>query len=59
MAVTSQAWPENRFDIPLQHWQPAGLIKPSMVKPVTTTIERGLVIKETRAAYGDGLAGAG
>ncbi len=45
MAVTSQVRPDNRFDIPLNDWQPAGLIKPSVVKPVIATIERGLVIK--------------
>ena len=46
MAVTSQVRAENRFDIPLQHWQSARLIKPSVVKPVIATIERRLVIKK-------------
>jgi mRNA interferase MazF len=45
MAVTSQARSENRFDIPIQAWQQAKLLKPSVVKPVIATIEQGLVIK--------------
>ena len=45
MAVTSQVQPENRFDTPLQDWQQAKLLKPSVVKPVIATIEQGLVIR--------------
>jgi mRNA interferase MazF len=45
MAITSQVRPENRFDIPLQDWQQANLLKPSVVKPVIATIEQGLVIR--------------
>ncbi len=46
MAVTGQVRAENRFDIPLQDWQSANLLKPSVVKPVITTVEQGLVIKQ-------------
>lgn len=45
MAVTSQLRPQNRFDIPLQDWQQAGLLKPSVTKPVIATIENTLVIR--------------
>jgi len=45
MAVTSQVRPANNFDIPVTDWRVAGLIKPSVVKPVIATVERGLVIK--------------
>ena len=45
MAVTSQVRAENRFDIPLQDWQLANLLKPSVIKPVIATIEKRLVIK--------------
>lgn len=31
---------------PLPRWQGAGLLKPSVVKPVIATIERGLVIRQ-------------
>ena len=30
----------------IQEWKAAGLIKPGVVKPVITTIERSLVIKK-------------
>ena len=46
IAVTSQVRAENRFDIPLQDWQQARLLKPSVVKPVIATIEKPLVIKQ-------------
>lgn len=45
MAVTSQIRAENSFDCLVSDWQAAGLLKPSTVKPVIATIERGLVIK--------------
>lgn len=45
MAVTSQVRAENRFDIVLADWQRANLLKPSVVKPIIATIEKGLVIK--------------
>lgn len=46
MAVTSQLRPENRFDIPLQDWQQAKLLKPSVAKPVIATIEQSLIIRQ-------------
>jgi mRNA interferase MazF len=46
----------------VQHWQVAGLIKPSVLKPLITTIERGLVLRvmgtlhiDDRAALRKGL----
>src|SRR4030067_653950 len=45
MAVTSQERPENRLDIPVQDWQLAKLLKPSVVKPVIATIEQSLAIR--------------
>ena len=45
MAITSQVRAENRFDIPIQEWQQAKLLKPSVIKPVIATIEKRLVIK--------------
>jgi mRNA interferase MazF len=45
MAVTSQVRSENTFDIPVAEWQQAGLLKPSVVKPVIATIEKTLIIK--------------
>lgn len=45
MAVTSQARPENNFDVPVIDWQAAGLLKPSVVKPVIATIEKTLIVR--------------
>ncbi len=44
MAITSQIRQPFGFgEALLNDWQAAGLIKPSMLKPVFTTIEQGLV----------------
>lgn len=44
MAITSQVRQPFGFgEALLNDWQAAGLIKPSMLKPVFTTIEQGLV----------------
>jgi mRNA interferase MazF len=46
MAVTSQIKPSSIIgEVIAQNWQAAGLLKPSAIKPVVTTIEKSLVIK--------------
>jgi len=46
MAVTSQIKPAAIIgEVIIQDWQAAGLLKPSAIKPVITTIESPLVIK--------------
>ena len=46
MAVTSQSRSSGAFgDALVADWQAAGLIKPSAIKPVITTIEQALVIR--------------
>ncbi|NOX77155.1 MAG: type II toxin-antitoxin system PemK/MazF family toxin [Gammaproteobacteria bacterium] len=46
MAVTSQIKPTPIIgEVIIQGWQTAGLLKPSAIKPVITTIEKTLVIK--------------
>ena len=46
MAVTSQVAATPRFgEVVLTHWQNAGLLKPSVVKPVVFTVERRLIVK--------------
>lgn len=32
-------------EVIVQNWQKAGLLKPSMIKPVITTIERSLALR--------------
>ena len=46
MAVTSQVRPARGIgEVPVKDWKSAGLIKPSVIKPVITTIEPSLVIR--------------
>jgi mRNA interferase MazF len=46
MAVTSQIKATSIIgDVYVQDWQAAGLLKPSAIKPVITTIEKSLVIR--------------
>lgn len=46
MAVTSQLKPTAILgEVIVQDWQGAGLLKPSAIKPVITTIEKPLVIR--------------
>ncbi len=46
MAVTSQIKPASVVgEVIIQEWRAAGLLKPSAIKPVITTIEKPLVIK--------------
>jgi len=46
MAVTSQIKPTAIIgEVIVQDWQAAGLLKPSAIKPVITTIEKPLAIK--------------
>ena len=46
MAITSQVrQPLGFAEVLVADWQAAGLIKPSVLKPVFTTIEQGLVVR--------------
>ena len=47
MAVTSQMRSADYFgDTTITDWQAAGLLKPSVLKPVFTTLEKGLAMKK-------------
>ena len=47
MAITSQVKSAQSVgETFVQDWQGAGLLKPSAIKPVITTIERGLIINQ-------------
>jgi mRNA interferase MazF len=57
MAITSQFKPAQTVgEVVVQHWQAAGLIKPSVLKPLITTIERGLVIRVMGSLHADDRA---
>ena len=46
MAVTGQRRPSGTFgEVQIKDWQAAGLLKPSVMKPVLATIEHALVIR--------------
>ncbi len=46
MAVTSQARPGGAFgEVKVADWKAAGLLKPSVLKPVITTIDATLVLR--------------
>ncbi len=47
LAVTSQARPQPALgETAVTQWKEAGLPRPSVVKPVVATIERGLVLRK-------------
>jgi mRNA interferase MazF len=47
MAVTSQIKPSAIFvETIISQWHIAGLLKPSVIKPIFTTIEKSLVLKK-------------
>ncbi len=47
MAITSQVRPASGVgEITVKGWKEAGLLKPSVLKPVLATVERGLVIRK-------------
>ena len=56
MAITSQSRSADYFgDVALNDWQQAGLLKPSVVKPIFTTVEKGLAVKQLERKMGDVL----
>jgi len=47
MAVSSQVRAAVTVgEVSIVNWQKAGLLKPSVIKPVLTTIEKGLVLRQ-------------
>ncbi len=47
LAVTSQVRPAAGIgEVAVAQWKEAGLLKPSVLKPVVATIERGLVMRK-------------
>jgi mRNA interferase MazF len=45
MAITSQLSARRPGDLEVREWQGAGLLKPSLVKPIVATLEQSLVLK--------------
>ena len=47
MAITSQAGSSDHFgEVNVIYWKQAGLLKPSIAKPIFTTVEKGLILKK-------------
>ncbi len=47
MAVTSQVRPPSGVgEAAVERWKQAGLLKPSVLKPLLATVEKGLVIRK-------------
>lgn len=47
MAITSQIRPSATFgEVIITAWQAAGLLKPSAIKPVLTSIEKSLILRK-------------
>ncbi len=57
MAVTSQMHSADRFgDTIIHDWQAAGLLKPSVLKSIFTTVEKGLILKRLGSLGGQDRA---
>ena len=57
MAITSQLRPAPTVgEVAIVHWQAAGLLKPSVIKPLLTTIEARLVLRQLGSLHADDLA---
>ena len=57
MAITSQLRPTPALgEVWLRHWQSAGLLKPSAVKPVIATLEQRLILKSLGVLHADDKA---
>ena len=46
MAITSQARAMVIGEVTVTHWKEAGLLKPSVIKPVLATIDRALILRK-------------
>jgi mRNA interferase MazF len=47
MAITSQIKPITAVgEVGIRYWKDAGLLKPSVIKPVITTVEKSLILKK-------------
>jgi mRNA interferase MazF len=58
MAITSQPRPKPTVgEVAVVHWQAAGLLKPSVIKPLVTTIESSLVLRQLGTLHPNDQAG--
>ena len=55
MAVTSQSMPVGQPKLTIQRWEGAGLLKPSVLKPLLATVDRTLVLRKLGTLQGSDL----
>ena len=56
MAVTSQARLGSGIgEVAVERWKDAGLLKPSVVKPIIATVDRDLILRKLGALREDDL----
>ena len=56
MAVTSQVHPVSAWgDVLIVHWKEAGLLKPSLIKPVVATIEKEIILRQLGSLHAEDL----
>ena len=54
MAVTSQARPGSGIgESAVEGWKAAGLLKPSVVKPILATVDRDLILRKLGTLHDD------
>jgi mRNA interferase MazF len=54
MTITSQVRPAPTVgEVAIVHWQAVGLLKPSVIKPLLTTIEASLAIRQLGKLHAD------
>ncbi|MGD0838826.1 MAG: type II toxin-antitoxin system PemK/MazF family toxin [Polyangia bacterium] len=57
MAITSQVRPTPTIgEATVAHWQAAGLLKPSVIKPLLATVEANLIIRQLGKLHTDDQA---
>ena len=56
MAITSQTTPVRVAEASIHGWKEAGLLKPSVLKPVLATVDRGLIIRKLGTLQGPDLS---
>ena len=55
MAVSSQTMPGGPPKLTIQRWEEAGLLKPSVLKPLLATVDRTLVLRRLGTLQGSDL----
>lgn len=57
MAITSQFRPAGTVgEVIVRHWQSAGLIKPSLLKPLLATVQRDMLLRTLGTLHDDDRA---